>query len=89
MPTDKCIRLYDDQSVSPIKPSSPEEQSNSGGVSQALGPDIPLSVERQLFPEEKVLSHQGGSGAEADFYTSKHLNEEAQGCGDKVVKEEG
>jgi hypothetical protein len=86
MPPNERFRLYDHQSVSPIKPSCPEKQRQSGGISQALGPDVPFPVERQLFPEEQVLSNQAGSRAEGDLYESKRLSEEAVGGEEKVVK---
>ena len=87
MPTDERFRLDDHQCVSPIKPWSPEKQSNSRGISQALGPDVPFLVERQLFPEEQVLGNQGGSGAEGDLYTPKRLSEEAVGGVENTEKE--
>ena len=86
MPTGEGFRLYDHQCVSPIKPSCPENQSKSSGISQALGPDVPFLVERELFPEEQVLRNQGGSGTEGDLYTPKRLSEDAEGSGEKVVK---
>jgi hypothetical protein len=56
MPTDERLRFHDNESVPPIEPPRPEKQREPGRVGQPVGLDVSFSVERELFPEEKVLS---------------------------------
>jgi hypothetical protein len=79
VPRDQDFRLYDHQSIPPVEPSSPEQQPESCRVGQALRPDVAFLVERQLFPEEQILSDQGNLWAEQTSTEPQGLLKETDG----------
>lgn len=59
MPTDQSLGLNNHKSILPVEESGTEEHCESGRIGQAAGREGSLTVERELFSEEKVFSDQG------------------------------
>ena len=89
MPRDKGFRLCDHKSIPPVEPSSPEQQPESCRVGQALRPDDAFLVERQLFPEEQILSNQGNLWAEQTSTEPQGLLKETDGDREEAEDKQG
>jgi len=58
VPTDQGFRFYHHEGTAPGKPARPEQQRQPRGIRQSSGLDVPLLIERQLFPKKEILSDQ-------------------------------
>ena len=64
MPTNQRIRLNDDQSITPVKESAELAESKADRICRPPRFLLSLHIERELFPEEQVLSRNGRWRAE-------------------------
>ena len=70
--------LHDDQSLTPVKPAGEPGQRDARGGGHAFRGELAFLIQRQLFPQEKVLGGEGGWGAEAEAQIVPDINQEHQ-----------
>jgi hypothetical protein len=73
MPADQGLGFDNDQGISPIDETRPEEEGETGGVVWSSRLDSPLLIEGQLLSQKQDFRAQGCARAEQETEKKKPL----------------